>query len=230
MIFFVLLVLTRLAGKKQLSQSTYFDFITAIAVGDLVAENLADPEKPVLPWLAGTVLWFALTIALDLTVLKNRPIAKLMEGEPSVVIENGRILEKNLARNFLRVDDLLARLRAQGHFNPSDVEFAIFETDGTVSVLAKSQARPVTPRDLGLFTEYEGVTRELVMEGRVIQSNLKAINLSEEWLRAELLRLGYDDLQQVFYAAVDSQGKLFVDGYCDRISGSRVQIADKGPH
>lgn len=228
--FLVLLVLTRLSGKKQLSRATYFDFITAIAVGDIAADHMANPEDPLLPFLAATVLWFALAIALDLLVVKSRPIAKLLEGEPSVVIENGRIREKDLFRNFLRVDDLMARLRTQGYFNPSDVEYAVFETDGTISVLPKAQARPVQPRDLGIPTQYEGISRELIVDREVVRANLKQMNLSEEWLAGELVKAGYTGTDEVFYAAIDTQGKLFIDGFKDPIGGSRVNISDTGPH
>lgn len=228
--FTVLLVLTRLSGKKQLRQATFFDFITAIAVGDIAAEKVSDPEQPLVPWLLGTVLWFAMAIALDLIVMKNRQIGKIVEGEPAVLIENGRILEKNLFKNFLRVDDLMARLRGKGFFNPADVEFAIFETDGTVSVLPRSQLRPVQPRDLNLATAYEGIAREVVVDRQVIRANLQQIGLSEGWLLHELARQGYAGPEEVFYAAIDTGGNLYVDGFQDPISGIRVKVPDHGPH
>lgn len=228
--FSVLLVLTRLTGKKQLSQSTFFDFITAIAIGDIAAEKLSDPSHPPIPWLLGTILWFALTVAVDLLVLKNRRLAKLIEGEPTIVMENGRILEKEMFKNFLRVDGLMARLRDRGIFNPADVEYAIFETDGTITVLPKSQVRPVQPRDLKIATQYEGMSRELVVEGNITQNTLDAIGLSRSWLLGELQKAGYDDPKRVLYAAIDTQGKLFIDGYDDQVSGSRVRVEDYGAH
>jgi uncharacterized membrane protein YcaP (DUF421 family) len=228
--FGVLLLLTRLSGKKQLSQVTFFDFITAIAIGDIAAEKLSDPETPLLPWLMGTLLWFGMTIALDLLVLHSRKAGKLIEGEPAVIVENGRIYEKRLKRNFLRVDDLLALLRGKGCFNLQDVEFAVFETDGTVSVLPKSQVRPVTPRDLKVATPYEGLARELVFQGRMNEINLQDLGLDEAWLRARLAEQGYQT-SQVFFAAIDTQGQIYVDGYNDPIAGSPVDVRDYGgPH
>lgn len=228
--FTVLLILTRLTGKKQLSQSTFFDFITAIAIGDIAGEKLSDPEHPLIPWLLGTILWFALAVVLDLIVLKNRQIGKLVEGQPTVLIENGRILEKNLFKNFLRVDDLMARLRKKGHFNPADVEFAIFETDGSVSVLPKSQSRPIQPRDLQIATSYEGMPREVVVDRQVIRANLAEMGLSEAWLLAQLARQGYTHPGEVFFASLDTHGKLFIDGFDDPVAGSRVRVSDPGPH
>jgi uncharacterized membrane protein YcaP (DUF421 family) len=228
--FSVLLVLTRIIGKKQLSQSTFFDFATAIAIGDIAGERISDPEYPLLPWVMGTVLWFGLAILIDLIVLKNREVGKLVEGNPTVLIENGRILERNLFKNFLRVDDLMARLREKGFFNPADVEFAIFETDGTISVLPKSQVRPLQPRDLGIPTQYEGLSREVVVDRQVIRSNLREMGLDESWLYGELAKNGYYAVDDIFYAAIDTEGKLFVDTLDDRVDGSRVQVDDHGPH
>jgi uncharacterized membrane protein YcaP (DUF421 family) len=207
-----LLVLARLTGKKQLSQTTFFDFITAIAVGDIAGENLVNPDKHLLPWMAATVLWFGLTIALDVLVLKNRTLAMLVEGKPRVLIENGKILEQNLKKDYLRVDELMAHLRKKGYFNPSEVEYAIFETDGSVSVLPRSQFRPVEPRDLKLSTKYEGLTQAVVLDGKIDRKNLKRLGLSEEWLWAELTKQGTTP-EAVFYAGLDTEGKLFLDSY-----------------
>lgn len=228
--FGVLLLLTRIAGKKELSQSTFFDFVTAIAVGDIAAEKMTDPEHPLLPWTGAAILWFTLIIAVDLVVVGNRKAAKLIEGEPTMLIENGRILEKNLKANFLSPDELMAHLRKQGHFNPAEVEYAIFETDGTVTVQPKSQYRPLTPKDVNLPTSYEGVSREVVAEGQILHRNLMEMHLDAAWLRAELLKQGYPSEKQVFWASLDTSGKLYVDGYVDAIAGRRVEIQDYGPH
>jgi uncharacterized membrane protein YcaP (DUF421 family) len=179
-----------------------------------------------LPWLAGTVLWFAMTIGLDRLVLRNRRIAKLVEGEPSILIEKGHIYEQRLKQNYLRVDDLLAALRTKGLFNTADVEFAVFETDGTVSVLPRSQARPVTPKDLNLATPYEGMSREMIFEGRVNMINLKDIGRDKTWLLKKLREQGYDDPEQIFHASLDTQGTLYVDCYKDPVKGSRVDVRD----
>lgn len=228
--FGVLLVLTRIAGKKELSQSTYFDFITAIAIGDIAAEKMTDPNHPLLVWTGAAVLWFGLILAVDMLVIKNRKIAKLIEGEPTLLIENGRILERNLRATYLRVDELMAHLRQQGIFNPADVELAIFETDGSVTVLPRSQKRPVTPQDLHLPTAYEGIAREVVVEGEILPHNLKEMGLSKQWLLAELARLGHPNIKQVMWASLDTDGKLYVDTYTDPVPGRRIEVRDYGPH
>lgn len=228
--FGVLLLLTRVAGKKELSQTTFFDFVTAIAIGDIAAEKLANPEEPLLPWTAAAVLWFALIILLDMVVVGNRKAAKLIEGEPTILMENGRILEQNLKANYLSVDELMAHLRKKGYFNPAEVEYAIFETDGSVTVQSKSQHRPLTPKDVNLPTSYEGIAREVVAEGQILHRNLMEMHLDAAWLRAELLKQGYPSEKQIFWAALDASGKLYVDAYVDPIAGRRLEIQDYGPH
>ncbi|MFZ5815861.1 MAG: DUF421 domain-containing protein [Bacillota bacterium] len=228
--FTVLLLLTRITGKKQLSQSTFFDFVSAIAIGDLAAEHLGNPEDPLLPWVLATGLWFALIIALDVLVMRSRTMGKLVEGEPTILIENGQLLERNLRRNYLRVDDLMARLRSHGYFNPREVEYAVFETDGSISVLPRSQSRPVQPKDLGIATPYEGMTRELIVDRQVVRANLHSMNLSLEWLTGELIKQGYAGPEEIFYAALDTQGRLYVNGYNDRLADTHVRVSDQGPH
>jgi len=194
--FITLLALARITGKKQLSQSTFFDFITAITIGDIAGEHLANPDSPLLPWLAGTVFWFAMTVGLDLAVIRSRSLAHLVEGRPSVLVENGQIVQKNLKANFLRIDEMLADFRKKGHFNPSDIAYAMFEIDGHVSV----QTKP------------GGLTHTVVADGRIRHEELQKAGQSEDWLRQELQARGFADPKEVFLAVVDPNGKLTVDG------------------
>jgi uncharacterized membrane protein YcaP (DUF421 family) len=226
--FGVLLLGTRLTGKKQLSQSTFFDFVNAVALGDIAAEKLSDPEKPFWPWLAATALWFLLTVGLDLLILRSRRAAVLLEGRPTILVRNGQIIRNSLRASFLRIDELMAHLRKHGYFNPRDVEFAVFETDGTVSVLPRSQVRPVTPQDLGLSTSYEGLVHELIAEGVVNHINLRNLGLSEEWLHQALAQQG-QTVANVFYACIDTTGKLYVDAYDDPIPDGKAGPT-YGPH
>ena len=153
--FFLLLVLTRVVGKRQLSQATLFEFITAITIGDIVGEQMTDPTKPLLPWTAATCLWFGLVIGLDKLAVRNKKAAHLLEGRPALLIERGQVLKQNLVLNNMREEELHAHLRQKGYFDPSDVEYALYEIDGKVSVLPRAEARPATPRDFGFAPQPE---------------------------------------------------------------------------
>lgn len=228
--FGLLFLLARLAGKKQIAQLSFFDFVTAVAVGDLAAGHIADPEQPLGPFALGLVVWFGLLLLVDLLVLKNRRVAKVLEGEPTVVIHKGKILEDKLAGLMLRVDDLMGMLRAQGYFDPRTVEYGVLETDGHLSVLSRSTDRPLQPKDLGLAPTNSGMSAEIIVEGKFFPQNLARFGRDEAWLRQQLAARGIQDLREVFYCSLNERGELYIDRYRDRIPVA-VDISDyPGPN
>lgn len=215
--FVVLLFWTRVTGKKQIAQLSFFDFITAIAAGDMAVESVADPEKPLAPWLFATSLFFALALGLDFLAQKWRWGGKVLQGEPVILVQNGKILEDKLSLTLMTTDNLMGLLRNKGYFNLADVKFAILETDGSLSVLPTAQSRPVTPGDLGQSPPEDGLFTEVVVEGSVLVSNLRRLGKDEPWLQAELSKQGVSNLGEVFWAGLDQNGRLHVDRYRDRI-------------
>lgn len=216
--FISMLVFTRLMGKSEISQLTFFDYITGITVGSIAATLTTDLTVRAFSHWVGLLAWILLAIFFKWISLKNRTLAKILDGEPTILVHNGKILEDNLRANRFRYSDLLEQLRTNGVFTLSDVEFAILETDGTVSVLKKTQAQPLTPADLHLSTSYRGIPTELVQEGKIIHRNLEQLNLSESWLKEELAKQGISDLSQVSYALLDTQGNLYIDQYSDELT------------
>jgi len=209
--FVSLWLLTRfLLGKSQLGHLTLFDYITGITLGSLVATMIA--EEDYLPHLASLVLWASLTALLDFASLKGRSLHRLLDGSPTIVIRNGQIDEKALNRERVNVQELMTLLRQAGHFDISEVEYAILEPNGSLSILPRSQYRPVQPRDLGLPTQYEGPMIQMMQEGRPIPHGLQRAHLTPEWLQAELARRQIEP-DQVYAAWLDSQGELIVDRY-----------------
>lgn len=228
--FVLLFILARLAGKKQIAQLTFFDFITAIAVGDLAAGHMANPEQPLGPFALGLVLWFGLHLSADVIAVKWRRGGKLLEGEPTVVIQKGRILEDKLGGLMLRADDLMGMLRAKGYFDVRHVEYGVMETDGNLSVLPTPAHRPATPKDLGLRPVGTGMSAEVVVEGRVFTANLARFGRDEAWLRQQLAVHGVQDLNGVFYCTLNERGELYIDLYRDHIKVA-VDISDyPGPN
>lgn len=220
--FVSMVVFTRILGKKAISQLTFFHYIVGITIGSTASTLSTDLTLKPVPQLVGLTTWVALAIIFEFVVLKNRWWAKLLDGEPTILIHNGKILENNMAANHYQLTELLEQLRVKGVFNPADVEFAILETDGNLSILKKTQTQPVTPEDLNIPTGYKGIPTELVQEGRIISQNLKQVNLDETWLLTELRKHGVTNLQQVFLATLDTQGNLFIDKYKDDLK----QITD----
>ena len=147
---FTMLILTRALGKKQVSQLNFFEYILGITVGSIAASMSTNLNNRPLAELAALITWIALAFALETISLKSRKLSKLIDGEPLILIENGKIMEDKMALARYSFVDLIEQLREKDVFSLSDVEFAVLETDGTLSVLKKSQAQPVTPADLNL--------------------------------------------------------------------------------
>lgn len=216
-LFGVLLVATRVMGKKQPRAVTVFDYIVGITVGSIAGDLTTNLEQPLLPRLAALGTWVGLSLLMHLVGLKSQWFAKLTQGEPLILIHNGKILEDKLALTTLTTNDLMGMLRERGYFDLNEIEFALLETNGQLSVLPRSQARPVTRQDLGLSTQYEGVATEVVYEGRILSANLQRFGLDEQWLLDRLRQHGVEDPKEVFYAALDTRGNLYIDRYKDHI-------------
>lgn len=209
--FFALLVLVRLTGKQQLSELTYFDYIVGITIGSISGTLSVSVNQNTTATLAGMVIWTLLPILLAYISLHNVWFRKVVEGEATVVIENGKILENNLGKLRLSMDDLLAELRSQSIFNITDVEFALYETSGKLSIQLKSQKKPLTPADLNLPTQYEGLCTTLIDDGKVLIDALKSLNLTKAWLYHQLSKKNIQDPSQVSLAQLDTTGNLYVD-------------------
>ena len=223
--FVTLFVVARLLGKQQLSQLTFYEYITGITMGDIAASIAIDAGRSPLYYMLALVAFAALTLGTGVITEKSRPLRKLIEGEPVVLVHNGKILEHNMAKSGYNMENLMMQLRERDAFDIREVEFAIAETDGYLTVLKKSQNRPVTPADLGIDTKYEGVPSEIIVDGQVIHQNLKQNHLDEAWLIARLQSMGYNSPQEIPYASLDSEGNLYVDDKRDRLD-PMIDISD----
>ncbi|MEN6461503.1 MAG: DUF421 domain-containing protein [Syntrophomonas sp.] len=215
--FIGILVYARILGKQQMSQMTFYDYVTGITFGSIAAAITVEPNDKL--WL---LVW-ALTIFALLDYLsgfiteKSRPLRKLIEGEPTILVHNGKIMEHNMAKIRYNMENLMMQLREKDVFDISDVEFAIAETDGILTVLKKSQKRPATPQDLGIPTSYEGLPSELIVDGKVIYQNLKQNNLDEQWLISQLKSKGFNSPDDIAYASLDVQGNIYIDERRDKL-------------
>lgn len=208
--YLLLLVVARFMGRKALSQMTFFDLAVIITLGSVTA-NLAIGQNST-PVSAATVLLTlgALAILTGYLHIKSVWIRKLTNSEPVTAIENGKIIDKNLKKVRFTINELTTLLRKKNVFNYADVEFAIIENDGQLSVLPKSQKAPLTPSDLNIPTNYKGLTKDLIMDGKVLEENLKSVKLDKSWLNTQLSNQGISNVEQVFYAGLDSAGNLYV--------------------
>ncbi len=209
-----LLIFARVLGKKQISQLNFFEYVLGITVGSIAATMSTNLANRALSEFVGLITWIVLVLFLEIVALKNRKMAKIIDGEPLILVENGKIMEDRLAMARYRFDDLVEQLREKDVFSVSDVEFAVLETDGSLSVLKKSQVQPITPSDLNMSTEYKGLSVELISEGQILKQNLLQIDQDEEWLLGELKKRNIR-LEQVTFGLLDTSGRLYLDLYND---------------
>ena len=223
--FFAILLVTRILDKEQVGELTFYEYVTGITIGSLAADMAT--ITIISPWviLTALVVFAALAYLMGYVSLKSRAARKLLEGEPAVVIQNGKILAKNMARCRYNIDDLLLQLRTKGMFNIADVEFAVLESNGQLSVLPKSQKKTVSREDLKLATNYEGLSSELIVDGEVIYQNLQQNNLDEAWMINELERQGIHSPSEIMLASLDTQGNLYVDKKKDGLQ--EIQVSDQ---
>ena len=210
--FISLAVFVRVLGKKQVSQLSVFDYIIGITIGSTASTLSVELENATFSTWLGMFTWTYLSLIM-VWFLRNRLFRKGVYGTPIILIENGKIVDKNLAKLRYEIEDLRMQLRGQGAFNLGDVEFAVYETNGSLSVLMKSQMVPVVPGDLGIQTPYRGLPHELIVRGKVLEEHLKELGLNREWLLTELKKKGIDDSNEVYYAELDTLGGLYISKY-----------------
>lgn len=211
-----LLLIARLLGKQTISNMTFNDFVTSITLGS-VAANLAFNES--IKWLYFIIslcVITALSYLFSLIAIKSQKMRKWISGSPTVLIEGGKILEDNMKKIRYTLDSLDQALRGKDIFNIEEVEYAVLEDNGMLSVLKKEQYRSITKKDIKLPYTTQNFPVELIMDGTVVEKNLKDHGLTSEWLEKELKQRG-KRVADVFYAVRGTQQELFFDFYEDRI-------------
>lgn len=221
LVFVGLLVFTRILGKTQVGQLTFYEYVSGITIGSLAANIAAADADKVWNHYYDLVLFVALTYVLSLVTIKSRPLRKLIDGSPTIVIENGRIIEENMQSLRYDLDELNGHLRQEGVMDPSEVQYAILETTGKLSVIKKTDYQPLTKGDFNLHLPDPSFPVELIMDGVIIERNLHKQNRSKEWLEEQLAERNILDIAEVTYAGIDSKGQLFVNRKTHSIYSSK---------
>ncbi|MFD1040694.1 DUF421 domain-containing protein [Virgibacillus byunsanensis] len=213
--FFALFLLTKILGKTQISQLTAFDFISALILGELVGNALFDKEAGI-PEIAFVItLWGGLLYLTEIITQKYKRTRSLLEGSPAIVIHKGKLIYDVMKKNNLDINQLQNMLRTKNVFSIQEVEHAILETNGTVSVLRKPAYQTPTKEDLNVYQTPANLSVMLINDGEVIYDNLAEFNLSEEWLYVQLEQQK-TELSDVFYAEYMEGKRLFILPYVNK--------------
>ncbi len=208
-LFIVVGISLKIMGKHQVGQLQPYELVIIILLADMTVTPMANTGIPLLWGIVPVLILVMAQVILSYLTMKSNRARKFICGTPVVLVENGKLVEKEMRKLRYNINDLLEQLRDKNIYNIADVEFAILETSGKLSVIPKSQKRPVTPDDLELPTKYEGLPITLIVDGSVMHDNLRKCNLSEEWLKNELKKFGINGTKEVFFASLDTQGRLF---------------------
>lgn len=208
-LYLLVVIVMRCMGKRQIGQLQPFEFVVAIMISDLATIPMQNTKEPLSHGAIPILTLLSSQLILSFLSIKSYHARNLICGTPKILIENGKIIQNNLINEVYNLSDLLEQLRIKNVPNISDVEFAILETNGELSIIPKSQKRPLTPSDMNIPTEYEGIPFPLVIDGRLIHLNLKKLDLSKEWLETELKKFGIQNYKDAFFVSIDSNGNLF---------------------
>jgi uncharacterized membrane protein YcaP (DUF421 family) len=216
--FAILLLLTRIMGKKQTGHLTYFNYITGITIGALAAAITIDPSIDMVDGLVSLIGWSFLTYLLSYINLKSSKARTILNDQPTILIKNGMILEKTMASARLNMDNLSMLLREKNIFSINEVDYAILEPNGQLSVLKKVDQQNVTKKDLQVMTVKPlYLPTKIIVDGKIMSDNLRALHLNQSWLEKQLQQSGVS-LPDVFYAEIQSDGTLYIDKRQDRSS------------
>lgn len=209
-LYFLVVVALRLMGKREIGQLQPFELVVIIMISEFAAVPSGNVGIPLLNGVIPILVLLLANQTLAWLTLKNEKARNIICGTPSVLIERGKILEKELRRNNYNFSDLLEELRLKNVPNIADVEFAVLETNGQLSVFPKSQKRPTVPKDFNLKTEFEGLPLTLIADGHLNHYNLQHSNKELKWLQQELKKQGVNKIDDALFASLDSAGALFV--------------------
>lgn len=210
--FFVLMILTRLLGKKQMSQMTYFNYITGITIGSLTANIISTSSESITDEITGLLWWVFLVLLIAYITLKSSKLRIIIDGQPTILIRKGKLLKNTLKSTRLNLDDLSMMLRSKDIFSIADVDYAILEPNGQITVLKKQAQLNVTRADINIPTvDPVYLPSEIITDGKVVKRNLEEFGLTYDWLKSQLKTMGIDNIEDVFYAEILGDGKLYVD-------------------
>lgn len=208
-LYLLVVVTMRIMGKRQIAQLEPFELVITIMIAELAAIPMQDRNIPLINGVIAILTLMFIQVTFSILSLHSVKFRSFLDGRYSLVIANGVIQELEMRKSRYNLDELLEQLRLKGIFELADVEYAILETSGDLSVLLKSQKRPVTPNDLKVETQYEGLSIVLILDGKIMSSELEKAKVSEAWLRSELEKHNIKSPQDVLIASLNTSGELF---------------------
>lgn len=202
-----LFLVTKMLGKKQVSQLSLFDYVIGISIGNFAAEMTINLESQTMNGILAVFIFGIVAYVVSFLTMKSIFLRRFFMSTPTILIEKGQILKEGLKRVKYDMNDLLQQCRINGYFDVSDIEYAIMEPNGNLSILPKENKRPVNLEDLNIAKNQSGLCANVIIDGKIMEENLKNINKSKKWL---LKQIKTDDLSKILLVTVDNNEKVKV--------------------
>lgn len=206
----ILFLITKLIGKKQVSELSLFDYVISISIGNFAAEISINLESQVLNGIVSVLIFGFVAYFVAILTMKSIKLRRFFMGEPTLIIEDGKLIYKNLKRLKLDVNDFLEIARISGYFDISEIKYALMEANGKVSFMPKEEYFPVTIKDMNLVKNKTGLCSNVIIDGKIMNENLLNVKKDEKWLMKQLKVKGYTDINNILLATLDINEKLCV--------------------
>ena len=208
LLYIIVLVVMRLMGKREIGQLQPFELAISIMIADLASTPMADTGIPITNGIIPILALLVMHLVISILNIKSIKARQILCGKPSILIYRGKINEKNLKKERFTVNELEERLRGNNIVNIGDVEYAILETSGQITVIQKTNKRTTIPEDFGIEPEYEGIAYDLVVDGKVMYENLKILKKDYDWLKKQVNKFGILP-EQALLVTIDGKGNFF---------------------
>ncbi len=207
-LYIIVLLVMRLMGKREIGQLQPFELAISIMIADLASIPMTDPGIPITNGIIPIFGLLIMHLLISIMNMKSMKAREIVCGKPSILIYRGKIDEKVLQKERFTINELQERLRGKDIVNIGDVEYAILETSGEVTVIQKPNKRTTIPEDFDIMPEYEGIPYDLVIDGKVMYDNLKLIEKDYNWLKKQVNKFGFEP-EQALLVTLDGKGQIF---------------------
>ena len=197
-------------GRKQISQLTFFDYVVGITIGSIAGVAAIDKSIKITDGIISIAIWTILTIIISEITFKNITLRLLIDSEPLLIIDNGKVIYKNMKKARYNMGDLLMQLRDKDIFNITEVETAILEPDGKLSILRKPEFAMITTKDMQIPNPKVGMMVDLILDGNILSSHLFQIHKDEQWLISEIRARNIDNIKDVVFAGIQADEQIYI--------------------
>lgn len=206
----VLFIITKWIGKKQVSELSLFDYVIGISIGNFAAEMTINMDAPYIHGVIAMAVFGLVAYLVSLLTMKSMKMRRWLIGIPTLLVQNGNLLIDNFRKTKYDVNDFLEQCRTAGYFDLGEIEYAVVEANGKLSILPRAEYKPVTPKDMNLKVDRSSICANVMIDGEIMTNNLKNMHKDRKWLEKELKVKGYTDYHKILLVTLDEMDKLSI--------------------